>query len=209
MTARRVLGIAAIMMLVMGAGWLVEQAYGHCDTMDGPVVKTAQAALQKGDVTPVLKWVKAQQEAEIREAFKKTLAVRTLSPEARDLADKYFFETLVRLHRAGEGAPYTGLQPAGTVEPIIAASDKALETGSIEPLTQEIVKLVSDGIHRRFAETMERKKRADENVAAGRQFVSAYVEFTHYIERLHNDAVGQAEQHAEAEKPSEPGGHQH
>jgi len=209
MTAKRVLGIAAITMLVMGTGWLVERVYGHCDTMDGPVVKTAQAALGKGDVTPVLKWVKPEQEAEIRDAFKKTLAVRTLSPEARDLADKYFFETLVRLHRAGEGAPYTGLKPAGTVEPVIAASDKALETGSIEGLTQEIVKLVSDGVHRRFAETMERKKHADEGVAAGRQFVSAYVEFVHYVERLHGDAVGQAEQHAEAEKPSEPGGHQH
>jgi len=211
MTVKRVSGIAAVTMLVMGVGWpgLVGRAYGHCDTMDGPVVKTAQAALQKGDVTPVLKWVKAQQEAEIREAFKKTLAVRTLSPEARDLADKYFFETLVRLHRAGEGAPYTGLKPAGAVEPVIAASDKALETGSVEGLTQEIVKLVSDGIHRRFAEAMERKKHADEDVASGRQFVSAYVEFVHYIERLHGDAAGQAEPHAEAEKPSEPGGHQH
>ena len=177
--------------------------------MDGPVVKTAQAALGKGDVTPVLKWVKAEHETEIREAFKKTLAVRGLSPEAKDLADRYFFETLVRLHRAGEGAPYTGLKPAGQVEPVIAASDKALETGSVEGLTQEIVKLVSDGIHRRFVETMENKKHADENVAAGREFVSAYVEFTHYVERLHADAVGQAGHSMESEKPAEPAGHQH
>jgi len=211
MTAKKVLGIAAITMLVMGTGWLgpVERVYGHCDTMDGPVVKTAQAALNKGDVTPVLKWVKSEHEAEIRDAFKKTLAVRRLSPEARDLADGYFFETLVRLHRAGEGAPYTGLKPAGQVEPVIAASDKALETGSVEELTPEIVKLVSDGIRRRFAETMETKKHADENVVAGRQFVGAYVEFVHYIERLHVDALGQAGHHAESETTAEPAGHQH
>ena len=79
----------------------------------------------------------------------------------------------------------------------------------MEDLTQEIVKRVSDGIHRRFAEAMESKKHADENVAAGRQFVSAYVEFIHYIERLHGDAAGQAEQHGDTEKPSEPGDHQH
>jgi len=211
MRTKGLLGCAALMTLVVGLGWLlaVGRVQAHCDTMDGPVVKTAQAALGKGDVTPVLKWVKPEQEAEIREAFKKTLAVRTLSPEAKDLADKYFFETLVRLHRAGEGAPYTGLQPAGTVEPVIAASDNALETGSVDGLTQEIVKLVSNGIHRRFAEAMEKKKHADENVAAGREFVNAYVEFVHYIERLHDDAAGQTEQHAEAQKPSEPGGHQH
>ena len=104
--------------------------------MDGPVVKTAQAALEKGDVTPVLKWVKPEHEAEIRDAFQKTLAVRGLGKDARDLADKYFFETLVRLHREGEGAPYTGLKPAGAVEPVMAASDKALEAGSVDELTQ-------------------------------------------------------------------------
>lgn len=209
MRAKRASEIGAIAMLLMGAGWPgpVARVYGHCDTMDGPVVKTAQAALQKSDVTPVLKWVKSQDEAEIRESFKRTLAVRGLSPEARDLADRYFFETLVRLHRAGEGAPYTGLKPAGQVEPIVAASDKAIETGSVEGLTREIAKLVTDGIHHRFTEMMERKKRADENVAAGREFVGAYVEFVHYVERLHADAAGQAGHQSEAENSPEPGGH--
>jgi len=196
---------------LVGMGWLGpgKWAYGHCDTMDGPVVKTARAALDKGDATPVLKWVRPQSEAQVREAFKKTLSVRTLSPEAKDLADRYFFETLVRLHREGEGAPYTGLKPAGQVEPVIAASDKALQTGSVEALTQEIVTLVTAGIRHRFTETMEKKKHADENLAAGRDFVSAYVEFTHYVERLHADALGHAGHGAEAEKAGEPGGHQH
>jgi len=211
MTTKRPSTIVLAAAFLVGVGWLmpVRQAYGHCDTMDGPVVKTAQAALNKGDVTPVLKWVKPQAESEVREAFKKTLAVRGLSPEARDLADRYFFETLVRLHRAGEGAPYTGLKPAGEVEPIVAASDKALEKGSVEGVTQEVSKLVSDGIHRRFTEMMEKRKHADENVPAGREFVSAYVEFVHYVERLHADAVGSAGHQTETEKPVEPGGHQH
>jgi hypothetical protein len=211
MTTKRPSATVLTAALLVGMGWLwpLKWAYGHCDTMAGPVVKTAQAALDKGDVTPVLKWVKLQYEAQVREAFKKTLAVRTLSPEAKDLADRYFFETLVRLHREGEGAPYMGLKPAAEVEPVIAASDKALEAGSIEGLTQEIVKLVSDGIHRRFAETVEKKKHADESVMTGREFVEAYVEFTHYIERLHTDALGQAAHGAEAEKSLEPGGHQH
>ena len=33
-------------------------ARAHCDTLDGPVVTTAKAALEKGDVTPLLKWVR-------------------------------------------------------------------------------------------------------------------------------------------------------
>jgi hypothetical protein len=140
MTAKKVFGVTSVMVLVVGVGWLmpVVRVEAHCDTMDGPVVKAAQAALEKGNVTPVLKWVKPPQEADVRAAFQKTLAVRGLGREARDLADQYFFETLVRLHREGEGAPYTGLKPAGAVEPVVAAADKALEAGSVEELTREI-----------------------------------------------------------------------
>jgi len=199
------------MVLLVGLGWLAPMGRvdAHCDTMDGPVVKTAQAALEKGNITPVLKWVKPPQEAEVRAAFQKALAVRGLGQEARDLADKYFFETLVRLHREGEGAPYTGLKPAGAVEPIVAASDKALEAGSVEELTHEITQLVAEGIRHRFTEMLEKKKHADHNVTAGREFVEAYVEFTHYVERLHADATGPAGHAAPAEKAGGPTGHQH
>jgi len=177
--------------------------------MDGPVVKTAQAALEKGDVSPVLRWVKAEHEAEIREAFGKTLAVRRLGKDAKDLADRYFFETLVRLHRQGEGAPYTGLKPAGAVEPVVAASDKALETGSVEELSHHIAQLVGEGIRHRFAETVEKKEHAEESVAAGREFVRAYVEFVHYVERLHADATSPASHEPGAETPASTAGHQH
>jgi Family of unknown function (DUF6448) len=176
-------------------------APAHCDTLEGPVVMAAKKALEKGDVTPVLKWVKKENEAEIRALFKKTLAVRNKGPEARELADMHFFETLVRLHRAGEGAAYTGLK-AGGVEPIIAAADEALEKGSADHLVQHVTDAVSRGIRQRYAKTLENKKLADESLAAGREFVESYVEFTHYVERIHLDTAGQAGhggEHAEHE----------
>jgi hypothetical protein len=89
------------------------KAFSHCDGMDGSVVMAAQKALETGDVNLVLIWVQKKDEDEIRKAFQKTFALRKLSPEARDLADMYFFETLVRIHRAGEGESYTGIKPAG------------------------------------------------------------------------------------------------
>jgi hypothetical protein len=100
----------------------------------------------------------------------------------------YFFETLVRIHRAGEGAPYTGLKPAGQVEPSIAAADKAIETGSPDQLVKMITDASAAGIRERFNRVRETKKHADKSVAAGREFVEAYVDFTHYVERLHEDA---------------------
>ncbi len=211
MGTRRLMGIAFVAGLAIVVGWPAPagRVEAHCDTMDGPVVKTAQAALEKGDVTSILKWVKPEHEAHIRETFQKTLAVRGLGKDARDLADTYFFETLVRLHREGEGASYTGLKPAGAVEPVIAASDKALEAGSVDELSQEISRLVAEGIRRRFTEALEKKRHAEESVAAGREFVRSYVEFTHYVERLHTDATSPAAHEPAAEKPDAHDGHQH
>ena len=124
---------------------LPNAALAHCDGMDGPVVKAAQRALEIGNVNLVLIWVQKQDELEVRRAFERTLAVRTLSPEAKELADRYFFETLVRLHRAGEGAPYTGLKPAGRdLGPAIPAADRALEEGSIEPLVTLLTSSVKE-----------------------------------------------------------------
>ena len=75
----------------------------HCDTMDGPVIKDAKIAIEKNNINYVLKWIQPQDENELKNAFLLTMKVRILSPDATVLADKYFFETLVRLHRSGEG----------------------------------------------------------------------------------------------------------
>lgn len=176
--------------------WIIPQiADAHCDTMEGPVVMTARAALEKGDVTPVLKWVRKEDEKEIKELFKKTLSVRGKGPEAKELADQHFFETLVRIHRAGEGAPYTGLK-SEPAEPVIQAADKALENGSVDNLVRHLTDVVAKGIRERYVRTAERKKHADESVEAGREFVESYVDFTHYVERLHMDASSVGEHHA-------------
>ncbi len=172
-----------------GTTWLTPMFVpAHCDTMDGPVVATARAALEKGDVTQVLKWVRKQDDTEIRELFKKTLVVRGEGIEAKELADRYFFETLVRIHRAGEGAPYTGLK-SESPEPIIQAADKALETGAADYLVKYLADAAAKGIRERFVHVKEKKKHAEESIEAGREFVAAYVEFTHYVERLHIDAT--------------------
>lgn len=183
------IGMVVVTTICIGIWFIPGIAGAHCDTLAGPVVMTAKIALEKGDVTPVLKWVKKEYETEIREAFKKTLIVRGKSKEAKELADMYFFETLVRLHRAGEGAPYTGLKIGEAVEPIIADADKALESGSVDNLVKLVTNAAATGIRKRFAHIKETKKHAEESVEAGRKFVEAYVEFTHYVERLHLDAT--------------------
>ena len=136
----------------------------------------------------MLVWVQKKDDAEIRKQFEKTLAVRKVNAQAKELADMYFFETLVRIHRAGEGAGYTGLKPAGKIEPPIAAADKSLETGKLQEMAELISKRMEQGLHRTFEDVMKKKKYDANDVAAGRAYASAYVEYTHYAERLYNAA---------------------
>lgn len=163
----------------------VGNALAHCDTMEGPVVETARVALDKGDVTPLLKWVQPEEEKGIRAAFQKTLNMRAKGSEEKEFADMYFFETLVRIHRAGEGAPYTGLKPGEAVDPAVALADKALEDGNVDKLVNVLNNAMADGIRERFQHAIETQKHADDSVTAGREFVEAYVSYTHYVEVLH------------------------
>ena len=173
----------------------------HCDTLDGPVVTDARRALEDKNVTRVLKWVTVDNEQEIRSAFDKTLLVREKGIEAQEIADTYFFETLVRLHRAGEGAAYTGLKPAGSeVDPAVTASDRAIEIGSVDDLAEEIAGLVATGIRERFERVLQTRKQMDESVAFGREYVESYITFVHYVEELHAVASRENANHEHLEK---------
>lgn len=179
--------LLAALTLAAALAWAAP-AQAHCDTLDGPVVSAARQALDTGNVNLVLVWVQQTDEAEIRNAFQKARAVRKGGGEARDLADTYFFETLVRVHRAGEGAAYTGLKPAGVVEPPVAAADKAIATGKPQELAKLISARVEKGLHGHFDQVMAKKRYNPNDVEAGRAYVSAYVEFVHYAERLYDAA---------------------
>lgn len=188
--------LTAVMILTLALPGI---SRAHCDTLDGPVVLDARSALENKDVTRVLKWVRAEDESAIREAFAQAAAVRQLGPEAKDLADTYFFETLVRIHRAGEGAPYTGLKPGNAIEPAVLQADQALEgESSVDGLAKAIAEQVVEGIRERFARAAEAKQHVAESVHAGREYVEAYVAYVHYVEGLAN-AVHAAGHHESAE----------
>jgi hypothetical protein len=203
----------SILILLVSVGFSTP-AIAHCDTTKGPVVTAARAALDAANPDLVLHWVRAEDEAAVRSAFEHALRVRALGPDAKALADRYFFETLVRIHRAGEGAPFTGLLD-GEPEPIIAATDRALERGSSADLEQLLVAEVRAGLANRFAAARGAKGFRPGDVRAGRAFVATYVPLTHWVEGVSTAAKGTAEHdaagddHAARVHPAvhEPGGH--
>jgi hypothetical protein len=158
-------------------------AFAHCDTMDGPVIADAKKAITENNVNYVLKWVRTQDEAEIKEAFNLSMKVRVLSPEAKELSDKYFFETLVRVHRNGEGVPFTGVKPSGTpVDEKILAADKSIELRNLSPLKDLVPKDKMPELTKRFNKVMSLRNFNVNNVEAGREYIEAYVQFFHFAE---------------------------
>lgn len=183
---------------IFTAGLLLgsQSAQAHCDSMDGPVAKAAMAALDTNNVNLVLPYAPVTAEGEITVAFAQSLKVRVLGPEAKALADRAFIETTVRLHRAGEGAPYTGLKPAGIDHgPAIPAAERAIETGNLAQVKALLIEEIDHGLQKRFAHVREtqhgvREPKTAGDVPAARERISAELGFVTYVEGLRQAARG-------------------
>lgn len=167
----------------------------HCDTMDGPVIKDAKLALDGNNINYALKWIQAADEPELKEAFALAIKVRKHGKEAKTLADRYFFDTLVRLHRMGEGVGFTGVKPAGTpVDERILAADRAIEAGNLTPLAGKVPEEMKHELHILFDRVMALKNFDVNDVKAGREYVAAYVSFFKFAEgEEHTHAAGHGE----------------
>jgi hypothetical protein len=159
------------------------RASAHCDTMEGPTAQDGLRSLETGDPAPALKWVGPADENELREVFEQALAARDLGPAARWVAERWFIENLVRIHRAGEGAPYSGVQPYGTpVDERVAAADAAIASGDLAPLEGLVPADRWAELQRRFAAALDRKDYDTSDVDAGRAYIETYVSFFKYAE---------------------------
>lgn len=158
----------------------------HCDSYDGPVIKDAEKALETNNVNIVLKWVAKDQEKEVIPLFQKTYELRNGDKEVYEIIKKHFFETLVRLHRETEGAPYTGLKPAGTSKPIIRMTDKALNENNIDDFLQKLNNHIDKVVREKFDKVAALNKVKDNSIEEGRGFVAAYVDYTHTVEAIHD-----------------------
>lgn len=168
----------------------------HCDSLDGPVVTVARDALASGDVDVILPYVPADGELEVRAAFDLAQKARALGGEAREVADRWFFETAVRVHRAGEGAPFTGLKPAGLdVGPVIPAAERALEAGSASELTDVLCDAVRHQVEHRHARAMALKEHASDSVSDARAYVEAMLGLQVWSHALHRQIMAEPHQH--------------
>jgi hypothetical protein len=158
----------------------------YIDSMDGPVVKAAEKALDMEDIKYVLPYVSPEDEEEIKNSFDKSLMVRELSADAAELADYWFFETTVRLHRKEENKTYTGLKSAGTDwGPIIPKIDLAIETENIDELLNFILNFIREDIKSRFDDLLYKKDYDPDDVEDARDYILTREYFIEYTRKFY------------------------
>jgi hypothetical protein len=153
----------------------------------------AKRALETGNVKLILPYVQKESEDEIIAAFNKVLPLHNQPNGAREIADMFFFETVVRLHRAGEGAPYTGLKPAGLDEgPIIPIAERAIETGSVEELKHVLTQFIADEVEKRFDHMQHLKQHAEASVDDARKYVESMLGLQVWSHKIYLTAIAGA-----------------
>ena len=167
------------------SGVNIQSASAHCDSFDGPALKDAVKALETNNPELIKKWISVEQEPEVVALFHKTYSLRNGDREVYEIVKTHFYETFVRLHRETENAPYTGLKPAGSVAPIISMSDKAIETGNIDKLLGALNNHLNTVLKEKYEKVKELNEVKDDSPEKGREFVAAYIDFTHSIEAVH------------------------
>lgn len=192
----------SLTLALVAAFWtlgLAMTAEAHCDGVDGPVATAAQRAIETGNVNLALPYAPASAEAEIIARFEEARRVRNRGRDARALADRAFVETVVRLHRIGEGASYTGLRPAGVdYGPMIPAAEQAIQTGDLAEARTLLLEEIDHGLSERLAHVRALSAiapRSHADVAAARERVNAELEFITYAEGLRQALSGATEHH--------------
>ena len=166
----------------------------HCDTMDGPVVTAARDALERDDVDVALPFVPADGEDEVRAVFELARKARAEGGVAREVADLYFFDTVVRVHRRGEGAAHTGLQPAGLdVGPVIPVAEQAADTGDPAALLALLREELEHQVVHRLEEVRSLAAHAGAGVPPARAATSARLGLLVWAHKVH--ALLQADVH--------------
>ena len=191
------LQVAAVTVLALAVRVAFSKsAFAHCDTMDGPAVKDGMKALETQNINFALKWIMPEYESELGEIFTLSLKVRGLSPESKTLADRYFLENLVRLHRVGEGASFDGLKPPGApMDEKVLAADRCIELGNLTPLSGLVSHDEMHELEKRFGKVMELKDFDVDDVEAGREYIEAYVRFFKFAEGEEEHEHGKGHEH--------------
>lgn len=121
-----------------------------------------------------------------------------------EVADYWLYETVVRLHREGEGAPYTGLKPAGLDwGPVVHRAEEAIEKEDPKEVIDFITHTVQEELEKRFSKVIANKNFNVNDVDAAREYVQANLGFVLFSHGLYAAITGKGEHDGQGMKKHE------
>lgn len=199
---RVVTALTVLATAVLAAFAAPTPASAHCDSEKGPVAQAAMKALEANNVNLVLPYVQPDAEAELTAAFKHVMQVRKGGGGSKELADRYFLETAIRLHRLGEGASYEGMTSEAVPAPILTA-DRAMASGLLDPLYKMLDQAIRKSVAEKYQAVVQAREEAAKlgTVEAFREQAEAELVFEKFIYELYG-AASLAQPHAEGQAPA-------
>ncbi len=180
--------IDVVCILLFAASLLVPVGLkAHCDRVNGPVAKSARKALETGQLKPVAIWIGDEQEAALRERFKSSLEAYRSGGPGKKVAKRYFMSEAIRLHRAAEGMPFTGLKQASELPVDLKLAEKARETGDIQPVVELLSSELENKVKKWFKTSQQARRQWEQqqSVETGRKWADAYVKYIVYVHKLY------------------------
>ena len=162
------------------------------DITKGLVMDAAKMALDTGNVNYVLIWVPEASENKLKNLFDKTVCEHRDRKDVQDIALDWYFETVSRLHRSRKRVLYTFMKPDGLDESqIFQKVERAIEIGDVEELIGDIPYTKEGDLRQRFRHVMDKRNYDVNNIAAGRAYVSAFIDFIIYVHNLSTSIPGE------------------
>jgi hypothetical protein len=90
------------------------------------------------------------------------------------------------VRRAVHRAQPAGWEPAA----LVAAADRVLEDGQIGALADSVTAHIGRALRDKYGRVKALEGFAAADVDAARRYVAAYVDYTHFLERLHHQLHG-------------------
>ena len=154
----------------------------HPHSRNGLLMKAAQMALVTGNVNYVLIWVPEKSENTLKNLLEKTCCERNARKNMQNCAIDWYFDTVCRYFSANKGALYTYLKHGGPDESLIALKvERTIEIGNFEEIIGIIPNTHAADVRERFHHVMDKSNYDRNNIAAGRAYVSAFIDFLTYV----------------------------
>lgn len=160
------------------------------DSHNGPMMIAAKRALETGKAHHILIWIPEKSENTLKNLLEKVCCKRRIQADGHDRIVDWYFETISRFHSGYYGPHNLNISTKTPEEKsIIFLVESACESGNFEEITTVIRDTPTGEMRQRFDDVMKKRNYCEENIAAGRVYVSVFTYFIAFVNNLRTGSL--------------------